>query len=140
MYKNLKYENFHSAYRRFDPVRGMDYRIFINFRDATKNEIILKRLLLKTFDLKNISNGTIFYFSFEVVKPLGFVEIVPSPYVTESTRIAILMPTFENQIEEAFDFIRRYEKICMENQDNTSLMLVSNIYFSRRKLNVLNEQ
>lgn len=78
----------------------------------------------------------LFDFSFEVVKPLGFVEIVPSPYVTESTRIAILMPTFENQIEEAFDFIRRYEKTCMENQDNTSLMLVSDIFFFKKRSNL----
>lgn len=44
LYKNLQFENFQSAYRRFDPVRGMDYRIFINFQDTTKNELILKRL------------------------------------------------------------------------------------------------
>jgi hypothetical protein len=52
------------------------------------------------------------------------IEIVPSPYVTESTRIAILLPTYKTQIQESTNFIRRYEKVCMENQDNTFLMLV----------------
>lgn len=59
-----------------------------------------------------------------MVKPLGRVEIIPSPYVTESTRIALLLPTFEHQIKETMEFIHRYEKTCMEHQDNTFLMLV----------------
>lgn len=65
------------------------------------------------------------YISFEAVKPLGHVEIVPSPYVTESTRVALLVPTFEHQIKECMDFIAHYEKTCMEHQDNTFLMLVN---------------
>lgn len=65
-----------------------------------------------------------FFISFEAVKPLGHVEIVPSPYVTESTRVALLVPTFEHQIKESMDFIAHYEKTCMAHQDNTFLMLV----------------
>lgn len=64
------------------------------------------------------------YCSFEAVKPLGHVEIVPSPYVTESTRVALLLPTFVHRIKESMDFIYHYEKTCMEHQDNTFLMLV----------------
>uniref|UniRef100_U5ER64 Hexosyltransferase n=1 Tax=Corethrella appendiculata TaxID=1370023 RepID=U5ER64_9DIPT len=104
MNKNLKFKNLESAYRKFDPVRGIDYRLNLNFYDLTNNQIVLK--------------------SYEVVKPLGLIEIVPSPYVTESTRIAILLPTFEHQIEQSIHFIENYEKVCMENQDNTFLMLV----------------
>lgn len=73
-------------------------------------------------------------FSFEAVKPLGHVEIVPSPYVTESTRVALLLPTFEHQTKEATEFIAHYEKTCMEHQDNTFLMLVNqkeSKYFSK---------
>lgn len=65
-----------------------------------------------------------YIYSFEVVKPLGGVEIVPSPYVTESTRVALLLPTFEHQVKESIEFVNLYEKICMENHDNTFLMLV----------------
>lgn len=64
-------------------------------------------------------------FRFEAIKPIGRVEIVTSPYVTESTRIAMLLPTFEHQIEETREFISHYEKTCMEHQDNTFLMLVN---------------
>lgn len=101
---NLKYLNVHSIYRRFDPVRGMDYRVSINFLNEASKRVQL--------------------IGYEVMKPLGMVEIIPSPYVTESTRIAILLPVFEHQVEESLNFVTRYEKLCMANQDNTFLMLV----------------
>jgi chondroitin polymerizing factor len=98
-----KFHELKSAYKKFDAVRGMDYRIQILFRNEEKQEFLK---------------------SYEVVKPISLIEIVPSPYVTESTRITILLPTFEHDIENAIDFVQRYEKNCMENQDNTFLMLV----------------
>uniref|UniRef100_A0A1L8E3H9 Hexosyltransferase n=1 Tax=Nyssomyia neivai TaxID=330878 RepID=A0A1L8E3H9_9DIPT len=102
--ERLEFLSVHTAYRRFDPVRGMDYRILLRFLDTRTRQTTLK--------------------AFEIMKPLGMVEIIPSPYVTESTRIAILLPTFEHQVEESLNFLDRYEKICMENLDNTFLMLV----------------
>lgn len=61
---------------------------------------------------------------FEAIKPIGKVEIVQSPYVTESTRIAMLLPAFEHQVDETAEFITLYEKTCMQQKDNTFLMLV----------------
>lgn len=104
-YPQLKFQDVHSIYRRFDPVRGMDYKLLLNFRDPQTGNAA--RLI-----------------GYEAMKPLGMVEIIPSPYVTESTKIAILLPTFEHQVEESLNFMARYEKICMANQDNTFLMLV----------------
>lgn len=63
-------------------------------------------------------------YSYEVVKPLGRVEIVTSPYVTESTRIAFIVPVFEHQIEDAQLFVHRYEQTCMASRDTTFLLLV----------------
>ncbi|XP_055617714.1 chondroitin sulfate synthase 2 [Toxorhynchites rutilus septentrionalis] len=100
----LEYRSVHSAYRKFDAVRGMDYRMHLNFYDRKRREHLLK--------------------SFEVVKPIGLIEIVPSPYVTESTRVAILLPTLEHQVPEALQFVQNYERVCMDNQDNTFLMLI----------------
>lgn len=104
LYPYLSYQRMHTAYKKFDPVRGMDYRLFIEFKNENTKEIVSK--------------------SFEVVKPLGLIEIVSSPYVTESTRIAILLPTFEHQVKESIEFLHRYESSCMENHDNTFVMLV----------------
>lgn len=103
MFPELIYKELHSLYRKFDPIRGMDYQLHLLFENS------LKKSILK---------------GFEAVKPLGRVEIVPSPYVTESTRIVLLLPTFEHQIKETQEFINHYEKTCMEHQDNTFLMLV----------------
>lgn len=103
-YPDLKFDTLHTAYKRFDPTRGMDYQLHLQFIDTKKNQAEIK--------------------SFEVVKPLGRVEIVPSPYVTESTRVAILLPIFEHQVSESLEFVKRYERICMENQDNTFLMMI----------------
>lgn len=106
-YPALEYVSIHTVYRRFDATRGMDYRVHLNMRE--------KRL---GYGSKNQLK------SFEIVKPLGRVEVVPSPYVTESTRIALLIPTMEHQIDDAIDFITQYERICMSNQDNTFLLMV----------------
>ncbi|XP_017871460.1 PREDICTED: chondroitin sulfate synthase 2 [Drosophila arizonae] len=108
-YPKLRYESLHSAYRKFDATRGMDYQLHLNLYEGDSDVAKRRRLLLK---------------SFEVVKPLGRVEVVPSPYVTESTRIAILVPAFEHQVPDALDFVAQYERICMHNQDNTFLLLI----------------
>jgi chondroitin polymerizing factor len=102
-YPELIYTSLQSAYRKFDPVRGMDYRIHLKFRDST-GQTVLK--------------------SFEVVKPISLIQIIPSPYVTESTRISMVVPTFVHRIDETIDFIAKYEEICMQNKDSTTLMLV----------------
>ncbi|XP_030381520.1 chondroitin sulfate synthase 2 isoform X2 [Scaptodrosophila lebanonensis] len=100
----LQYHSLHTAYRKFDSTRGMDYQLHLNFHGPAQNRLLLK--------------------SFEVIKPLGRVEVVPSPYVTESTRIAILVPTFEHQVLDSIEFVEQYERTCMHNQDNTFLLLI----------------
>lgn len=40
--QQLIFVDMHSAYRRFDPVRGMDYQLHLNFVDAQTNAPVLK--------------------------------------------------------------------------------------------------
>ncbi|EAA13433.5 AGAP001050-PA [Anopheles gambiae str. PEST] len=101
---DAEFRGIHTAYKRFDTVRGMDYRLLLNFYDRKRRTMVQK--------------------SFEVIKPISLIEIIPSPYVTESTRVALLLPVFESQILEAEQFMELYEKTCMESQDNTFLMLI----------------
>lgn len=42
-YPHLAYDSLHSAYKRFDPVRSMDYQLHLNFMDKHTNTKILKR-------------------------------------------------------------------------------------------------
>jgi len=102
-YPDLVFIDMESAYRRFDHVRGMEYKIYLTFKNAD-DEIVTK--------------------SYEVVKPISLIQIIPSPYVTESTRISMIVPTFTHRIDDTINFIAKYEEICMQNKDSTTLMLV----------------
>lgn len=42
-YPNLIYDGLHTAYKRFDPVRSMDYQLHMNFIDRKTKTKILKR-------------------------------------------------------------------------------------------------
>ncbi|KAL9692260.1 hypothetical protein quinque_015811 [Culex quinquefasciatus] len=81
----LEHRGLHSVYRNFDTLRGMNYRMHLSFYDRGR--------------LKHVFN------SIEVVKPIGRIEIAPSPYVHDTEQ-----------------FFLHYEKTCM---DNTFLMLFS---------------
>lgn len=56
-------------------------------------------------------------------KPLGNVEFVQVPYVTENTRVAIILPVQETELELANQFLDRYN-LMMEKKEKTFLLLV----------------
>ncbi|KAG7201076.1 hypothetical protein KM043_017619 [Ampulex compressa] len=60
----------------------------------------------------------------EVCKPLGAVEILPVPYVTENTRINLVLIIDAGKRAEAVEFLKRYAEDCMEKRFKTFLMLV----------------
>lgn len=47
------------------------------------------------------------------------------PYVTENTRIHILLPVHANEKEDALHFLKQYKQICIDKKEKTMLMLVS---------------
>lgn len=61
-------------------------------------------------------------------KLLGKVEMLTVPYVTENTRVHILLPVYTNEKEDAFRFLRQYKQICIDKKEKTMLMLVSVIF------------
>lgn len=58
-------------------------------------------------------------------KPLGRIEVVPVPYVTENTRVYLVLPVTLETKSMVAQFIQQYNSICMEKKDKTFLMLVS---------------
>ncbi|KAG8229514.1 hypothetical protein J437_LFUL004920 [Ladona fulva] len=86
----LRFRRLVNGYRRFDPSRGMDYILDLTFRNTSSGLEVQKR--------------------FEVAKPLGSSEIVPMPYVTENTRVTILLPISANNANWALEFIRAYSQ------------------------------
>jgi len=65
------------------------------------------------------------HFRVEVSKLLSKVEMLPVPYVTENTRVNILLPVRTYEKEDAFRFLKQYKQICIDKKEKTMLMLVS---------------
>lgn len=105
----LEFDKLINGYRKFDASRGMDYIVDLNFVDKTKGGSITKRI--------------------QVCKPLGKVEILLVPYVTENTRINMIFTVNYWIIEDTLEFIEQYASVCMDKKDKTSLMLVMNAIF-----------
>lgn len=70
------------------------------------------------------------FFRVEVSKLLGKVEMLSVPYVTENTRVHILLPVRVNEKEDALHFLKQYKQICIEKKEKTMLMLVSRKNYS----------
>ncbi|XP_060532804.1 chondroitin sulfate glucuronyltransferase [Cylas formicarius] len=102
--KDLDFKRLINGYKTFDLSRGMDYILDIAFRDRNSGKEIVKR--------------------FEVCKPLGNVEFIPAPYVTENSRVTILLPIQETGIELALNFLSTYSSLIMDKKEKTFLMLV----------------
>lgn len=47
------------------------------------------------------------------------------PYVTENTRVNILLPIYTKEKDDAFRFLKEYKQICIDKKEKTMLMLVS---------------
>lgn len=60
----------------------------------------------------------------EVVKTLGQTEILPVPYVTENTRVTIILPISKSEKLSAENFINMYMENIMPRREKTYLMLV----------------
>lgn len=102
-YRKLKFEKLINGYRKKDLSRGIDYVLDMEFRNLS-NELIHKRI--------------------QLCKPLGKIDILKTPYVTENTRINIVLPVKPQDVESTLRFLQHYRKICMEKKDKSFLMLV----------------
>ncbi|XP_030747623.1 chondroitin sulfate synthase 2 [Sitophilus oryzae] len=102
--KQYKFRRLVNAYKTFDLSRGADYTFDIGFRDLASGKEIVKR--------------------YDVCKPLGKVEFISAPYVTENTRVTIILPIQENEASIAMHFLDLYSTNIMEKKDKTFLMLV----------------
>ncbi|GBP16348.1 Chondroitin sulfate synthase 2 [Eumeta japonica] len=62
----------------------------------------------------------------EIVKPLGRARLLALPYVTESARIAMLVPVLKwnrADLADALDFLHHYEATCLGRDHKTSLLI-----------------
>lgn len=107
---DLKYRNqfqlkkIMNGYRRFDPTRGMEYILDLLLTDRQQQGVeTIKRVHL--------------------VRPLGKVELVPMPYVTENMMVNIVLPLQPDDVVIFDVFIDTYVRTCLQNLEDVRLIV-----------------
>ncbi|XP_060565035.1 chondroitin sulfate glucuronyltransferase-like [Ruditapes philippinarum] len=93
-----------NGYRRFDPNRGMEYTIDILLLDKTKN------------------NGKVFK-RVHLVRPIGNVELVPTPFVTENIPLHIILPLQPTNVDSLEKFLVSYAHSCLVTKQDVYLIV-----------------
>ncbi len=93
-----------NGYRRFDPTRGMEYKLDLSFIDISQGTKVIKRINL--------------------VRPLSQLEIIPMPYVTESTKVNLILPVTATNKDGVVSFLDSYAHTCLDAGDNANLFVV----------------
>lgn len=93
-----------NGYRRFDPTRGMEYMLDLALEVYTQkghSQVIAKRVNL--------------------LRPLSAVEIIPMPYVTEATRVQVILPVTAQEQDYVGNFLDMYVMNTLDTHDNVLL-------------------
>ncbi|KAA8580619.1 chondroitin sulfate glucuronyltransferase [Etheostoma spectabile] len=93
-----------NGYRRFDPTRGMEYMLDLALEVYTQkghSQVIAKRVNL--------------------LRPLSAVEIIPMPYVTEATRVQVILPVTAQDQDYVGNFLDMYVMNTLDTHDNVLL-------------------
>nr|XP_023663158.1 chondroitin sulfate glucuronyltransferase-like [Paramormyrops kingsleyae] len=93
-----------NGYRRFDPTRGMEYTLDLVLEAFTQkghSQVIAKRVGL--------------------LRPLSSIEIIPMPYVTEATRVQVILPITANNQDYVGNFLDTYAMNALDTHDNVLL-------------------
>ncbi|KPP75120.1 chondroitin sulfate glucuronyltransferase-like [Scleropages formosus] len=93
-----------SGYRRFDPMRGMEYTLDLALEAFTQkghSQVIAKRV--------------------ELLRPLSAIEIIPMPYVTEATQVQVILPVTTSDQDFIGNFLDTYVMNALDTHDNVLL-------------------
>lgn len=98
-----------NGYKQFDPTRGSSYILDLIVNNKVNN--IHKRV--------------------NVMRPLGHIEIIPTPYVTESPKIMLVIPITcnnENDEQEIENFFNMYQKYVLDVKDQAERINLFVVY------------
>ena len=95
-----------NGYRRFDATRGMDY--------------VLEMALVENVD----GHSAAVVKRVGLLRPLGVAEIVPMPFVTENTRVHLILPVAVGDRDVVLAFLDSYVRVCVNAGDNADLLVV----------------
>ncbi|XP_036268592.1 chondroitin sulfate glucuronyltransferase isoform X2 [Pipistrellus kuhlii] len=96
-----------NGYRRFDPARGMEYTLDLLLEAVTQRGH--RRALARRVSL---------------LRPLSRVEILPMPYVTEATRVQLVLPLLLAEAALAPAFLEAFAASVLEPREHVLLTLL----------------
>ncbi|XP_032954774.1 chondroitin sulfate glucuronyltransferase isoform X2 [Rhinolophus ferrumequinum] len=96
-----------NGYRRFDPARGMEYTLDLLLEAVTQRGH--RRALARRVSL---------------LRPLSRVEILPMPYVTEATRVQLVLPLLVAEAAVAPAFLEAFAASVLEPREHALLTLL----------------
>ncbi|KAM5255265.1 chondroitin sulfate glucuronyltransferase isoform 2-T2 [Ctenodactylus gundi] len=96
-----------NGYRRFDPARGMEYTLDLLLEAVTQRGH--RRALARRVSL---------------LRPLSRVEILPMPYVTEATRVQLVLPLVVAEASVASAFLDAFAASVLEPREHALLTLL----------------
>ncbi|XP_033050636.1 chondroitin sulfate glucuronyltransferase isoform X2 [Trachypithecus francoisi] len=96
-----------NGYRRFDPARGMEYTLDLLLECVTQRGH--RRALARRVSL---------------LRPLSRVEILPMPYVTEATRVQLVLPLLVDEAAAAPAFLEAFAANVLEPREHALLTLL----------------
>ncbi|XP_075441199.1 chondroitin sulfate glucuronyltransferase-like [Ascaphus truei] len=96
-----------NGYRRFDPTRGMEYTLDLLLEATTQRGHV--GALTKRVSL---------------LRPLGRVEILPMPYVTEATRVQLVLPLTPTDAGHAAGFLDAFATNVLDPRENAALTVL----------------
>ena len=94
-----------NGYRRFEPSRGMEYTMDMEMYGKNRQDKPQQKRV-------------------HLLRPMGKVEIVPMPYVTENAQIHLILPLYENEVGDFSNFMEWFAKTVLETSDNSYLYIV----------------
>ncbi|KAM9077318.1 chondroitin sulfate glucuronyltransferase isoform 3-T4 [Megaptera novaeangliae] len=105
--EQLQKQRLLNGYRRFDPARGMEYTLDLLLEAVTQRGH--RRALARRVSL---------------LRPLSRVEILPMPYVTEATRVQLVLPLLVAEAAAAPAFLEAFAAGVLEPREHALLTLL----------------
>lgn len=97
-----------NGYKQFDPTRGATYVLDLLVYDHVQRIDVHKRV--------------------NVMRPLGLIELMPMPYVTENAKVNLVLAlSSDKSLKQIDEFFAMYKKYILENKDaaeKTNLYIV----------------
>jgi len=107
--ERFQYDSLLNGYKQFDPTRGASYILDLKLWDDKEQRSIHKRV--------------------NIMRPLGLVELVPMPYVTENAKITLVVVfSVQYDTDQINAFFRKYEKNVLQINDVAEKMNLHLVY------------